>query len=135
MYTNLNEIDYEILEILRENARISISEISRRLGISRVTVRRRIRKLVDEDIIKKFTIALDRRFFEVGVPVIVGFKTSDTERLLEELEKIDYISEIYVTSGEKNVICKATVSNIELLREILKKFIDVNYSQLTQGAS
>ena len=47
MYTNLSDIDYEILEILRENARTSISEISRRLGISRVTVRRRIRKLVD----------------------------------------------------------------------------------------
>jgi len=51
MYTNLSEIDYDIRDPSKN---------------ARATVKRRIRKLVDEGIIKRFTVALDGRFFEVG---------------------------------------------------------------------
>ncbi len=45
MVVNLSEADYEILRILQENTRASISDISRELGLSRVTVRQRIQNI------------------------------------------------------------------------------------------
>ncbi|MCD6164486.1 MAG: winged helix-turn-helix transcriptional regulator [Candidatus Odinarchaeota archaeon] len=101
MAVNLSEADYEILRILQENARASISDISRKLGLSRVTVRQRIKKLIESGVIKKFTVILDDELFEQGVQVLIGFKAPDTEQLVEELGKMDVISEIYVTSGRK----------------------------------
>jgi len=125
MVVNLSEADYEILRILQENARASISDISRELGLSRVTVRQRIRKLIESGVIKKFTVILDDKLFEQGVPVLIGFKTPDTEQLVEELGRMDVISKIYVTSGEKNVICKAVVPNIRMLKDMLEKFVSL----------
>ena len=125
MAVNLSEADYGILRILQENARASISDISRELGLSRVTVRQRIKKLIENGIIKKFTVILDDRLFEQEVQVLIGFKTLDIEQLVEELGKMDVISEIYVTSGEKNVICKAVIPNIKMLKDMLEKFVDL----------
>jgi len=125
MTVNLTETDYEILRILQGNARASISDISRELGLSRVTVRQRIKKLIENGIIKKFTVILDDRLFEQGVQVLIGFKAPNTEQLVEELGKMDIISEIYVTSGEKNVICKAMIPNIKMLKDMLEKFVDL----------
>jgi len=125
MAVNLSEADYGILRILQENARASISDISRELGLSRVTVRQRIKKLIENGIIKKFTVILDDRLFEQEVQVLIGFKTLDIEQLVEELGKMDVISEIYVTSGEKNVICKAVIPNIRMLKDMLEKFVDL----------
>ena len=48
--------DRRILELLEQNSRISNTEISRRIGVSEGTVRRRINDLVDNGIIIRFTI-------------------------------------------------------------------------------
>ncbi|ADY00618.1 transcriptional regulator, TrmB [Vulcanisaeta moutnovskia 768-28] len=51
---NLTEIEYRVLSILRENARTSVSEIADRLGVSRATVSRAIRSLINKGI--RFTV-------------------------------------------------------------------------------
>ena len=48
--------DRRILELLEQNSRISNTEISRRVGVSEGTVRRRINDLIDNGIIIRFTI-------------------------------------------------------------------------------
>lgn len=88
-------------------------------------MRQRIKKLIESGVIKKFTVILDDKLFEQGVQVLVGFKAPDTEQLVEELGKMDVISEIYVTSGERNVICKAVIPNIKMLKDMLEKFVDL----------
>ena len=48
--------DEKILEVLRENSRLSAQQISRKTLIPITTVHNRMKKLVTEGIIKKFTI-------------------------------------------------------------------------------
>ena len=43
--TGLDQIDNRIIELLRNNARLSYSEIGKIVGLSRVTVKRRIEQL------------------------------------------------------------------------------------------
>ncbi|MCG2884939.1 MAG: winged helix-turn-helix transcriptional regulator, partial [Vulcanisaeta sp.] len=44
---NLTDIERKVLNILRENSRASVSEIAEELGVSRATVSRAIRSLVN----------------------------------------------------------------------------------------
>ena len=40
-------IDEKIIELLRENSRLSFREIAERLGKTESTIRRRVKKLID----------------------------------------------------------------------------------------
>lgn len=56
----LTATDRMILELLRENGRRSLTEISAVVGLSRPTVRHHIDKLVEGKVIRRFTIEVDR---------------------------------------------------------------------------
>lgn len=124
---NLDKIDYELIKLLQKNARLSISEIANILDISRPTVRKRLRKLVKSGIIKNFTVIIDDSLIK-GIHVIFGFRTDDVEKLVELLKDMDEFSEIYITSGEKNVIAKAIYLDVKSFRETIDKFVDLNIS-------
>lgn len=127
MSKNLNKLDYEILKILQSNARASISEISRKLGLSRATVRQRIRKLHSAGIIKGFTVDLDEALVGQGLKVLVVFKASNIKRLLDELAKTEEVTKIYITSGEKNVFCEAVVPSVKALSNLMDKFLALGF--------
>lgn len=55
----LSATDKMILELLRENARRSLTEISAIIGLSRPTVRHHVDKLVREGVIRRFTVEID----------------------------------------------------------------------------
>ncbi|MEB3772596.1 MAG: AsnC family transcriptional regulator, partial [Desulfurococcales archaeon] len=55
----IDEKDKVIVDMLRENARVSYSEIARKLGISEVAVMKRVKKLEASGVIKKYTVIVD----------------------------------------------------------------------------
>jgi len=81
-YIGLDHIDIEILKLLLNDSRISISEIAGRVGISRPTVRRRVRKLVNTGIIKRFTVDVDENMLK-GVRFLFRFKVDDPDKLVK----------------------------------------------------
>ena len=56
----LDSIDDAILEIMSEDSRTPILEISRRVYLSRGAVIRRVHQLIDAGVIKRFTIEINR---------------------------------------------------------------------------
>ena len=64
---NLDETDHAILQILRENARLSNREVARRLDIPESRVRLRIKKLLDEEYM---------RFSLIMQPSVSGYRLS-----------------------------------------------------------
>jgi Lrp/AsnC family leucine-responsive transcriptional regulator len=60
----LDNTDIQILKILRDDSRVSVLELAKRVYLSRGAVNRRIMALVDAGVIKKFTIEIDREKLE-----------------------------------------------------------------------
>lgn len=56
----MDNIDTAILDCLKENGRVTASEISKKVKLSIPAVAERIRKLEQNSIIQKYTIKLDR---------------------------------------------------------------------------
>ena len=54
-------IDVRILEVLQDNARVSISELSRRVNLSLSAVSERLKKLENSNIIESYTAILDAK--------------------------------------------------------------------------
>ena len=70
----MDEIDSNILKILQDNSNISLSNLSRRIGISKTPCWNRIRRLEEEDVISKRVTLLNRS--AIGLPIVVFLSIS-----------------------------------------------------------
>ncbi len=59
----MDQLDFQILELLSDNSRISVTEISKQIGRSHSATRLRLAKIVDSGVIQKFTIILDEEIY------------------------------------------------------------------------
>ena len=110
----MDAIDLKILQELKANARISFNEISKSVGKTEATVRRRVKKLQDDEIIKKFTIEYtinSRPKTRATIKVEPDFK--EIKRILRELMDIEEITDIWRLSGDCGLLMKVEIQSIE----------------------
>ncbi len=97
----LDKIDQEILKVLTRDARMSMAEIGRKVHLSRVAVRDRVRRLVDEGVIEEFTVVVNSK--AVGYDVHAFFEIEvapkHLESVAEELAKIEEVTVVYQMTG------------------------------------
>jgi Lrp/AsnC family leucine-responsive transcriptional regulator len=65
---NLDTIDSKILEVLQENSRVSISDLSKQVNLSLSAVSERLKKLEASGIIEKYTVILDSKALGRSLP-------------------------------------------------------------------
>lgn len=109
--------DEEILDMLRINARISFSEIARKLSLSEGAIRKRVSNLVKSGTIKKFTIETTGNF-----SAIVGIKTNpqiSTEKLVKKLKAMK-VGNVFETTGRFDIVAIIFANNAEEANEILE---------------
>jgi len=117
----LDVIDLKIVEELKEDSRISFNEISQKIGKTEATVRRRVKKLVDEGVIKKFTIEYNinsKPKTRATVKVEPDFK--EIKRILSELRKIEEISNIWRLSGDCGLFMMIEIDSIEQFNPLIE---------------
>jgi Lrp/AsnC family transcriptional regulator for asnA, asnC and gidA len=83
----VDEVDLAILKFLQEDASIPFTEIARKLKISESTVRKRVEKLKQEGVIKRFTVIIDPSKIGLNTVAIVGVDV-DPSKLLEASQKM-----------------------------------------------
>ena len=114
-------VDIRILELLKENSRMSFNDISENVGKTEATVRRRVKKLTDEGVIKKFTIdySIDNKpRTRATVKVEPDFK--EIKRILKELLEIEEITDVWRLSG---LFMKVEIGSIELFNPLIEEKI------------
>lgn len=117
-------VDLKILELLKDNSRMSFNEISHSVGKTEATVRRRVKKLTDEGIIRKFTIdyAIDNKpRTRATVKVEPDFK--EIKRILKELLEIEEITNIWRLSGDCGLFMKVEIPSIEQFNPLIEEKI------------
>ena len=120
----MDVIDLKILEELKTNSRISFNDISQKIGKTEATVRRRVKKLMDDRIINKFTIEYSinsKPKTRATVKIEPDFK--DIKRILTDLKVIDEITDIWRLSGECGIFLKVEVPSIELFNPLIEEKI------------
>ncbi len=78
----LDDIDMKILAFLEEDARISYSTLSEKVGLSRVSIKERVSELKRLGVIERFTIQIPAK--HIGKPLPVFFDLKFTPDLLED---------------------------------------------------
>ncbi|MBO4249365.1 MULTISPECIES: Lrp/AsnC family transcriptional regulator [Halomicrobium] len=99
----MDDLDREIMGILRRDSRTPYTEIADEVGTSEGTVRNRVERLIDEGIIERFTIATQtgnvKAMIEVSVDVNVD--THAVTDLMAEWPEVDFVWQV---SGEEDIV-------------------------------
>ena len=68
---HLDKTDIKILKLLANDSRISYAEIAREVHLSRMAVRERVMKMVEEGVVERFTVQLDSKKVGLNTPVFL----------------------------------------------------------------
>ena len=117
----IDDMDNKIIKILINNSRISNTKIARLLNISEASVRKRIKKIVKKDIIKKFTVELNYNILGYK-RVFIGLNIDKDKifNILERISKNKNIKDIYLTGGDHDILIDFLYSKPEELNEYIK---------------
>jgi DNA-binding Lrp family transcriptional regulator len=120
----LDLLDHKIIEELKNNSRISFSDISQKIDKTEATVRRRVKKLLEEGIITRFTIDFNidsKQSISATIKAIPDFK--DIKRILKELRGIEEIKHIWRLSGDCGLLMKVDISTIDKFNPLIEEKI------------
>ncbi|MHA2423352.1 MAG: Lrp/AsnC family transcriptional regulator [Candidatus Thorarchaeota archaeon] len=106
--------DRTIIDILRKNARSSLRDIAKIVGMSPSSVRNRIERLVERGFVKRFTVDIDYRKmgYEIQVIVLITSRPGSSEEIYRALQTFDEIFKVYWTSGPANFVCIVRVHDM-----------------------
>ncbi len=123
MSKHLDSVDKKIIEILKENSRISYTELAKALGLSDVGVKKRVEKLVSDKVIKKFTIEINYEKLGKPITALVLIRGKLDDQLVSEIVSHPEVIEHYKTLGEYDLVLKVVMESITSLQDFVQKFI------------
>ena len=118
----LDDIDEKIISMLQDDGRRSYSEIADAAERTEVTIRRRVKRLIDEGYIKKFTVILDPMKMGRKIRAIIRVKTVMKEATVisKKVQHFSEVDEAYFLDGACGIMLKVTVDDLANLREFLE---------------
>lgn len=113
-------IDQKILKIIHENARITISEMSRIITMSQPAVTERLRRLEEKGVITGYRAVISPSKLGKYTSAFVLFKSSNCKEFEAFAEAALEIVDLYRTSGEYNYLLKVVTATSETLEAFLE---------------
>ena len=105
--TGLDELDRKILQLIKDDARLSYSEIADRIGgITRVSVRNRMKALEENGVIRGYRTIIDTSGTGHAIKFFIETKSKRGmyAEVVDFLTSIDIIREVYTISGQCKII-------------------------------
>lgn len=127
MRRSLDELDRKLIRLLQTDARMSTSEIGRRLNVARSTVHERIERLKREDVIDGFTILLNRDPTESlnRAIVFVEIDPKLQASIVQKLEVYPEISSCYTVNGAFDLSLQVEMPQLEDLDALLDEIGEI----------
>ena len=115
--SGLDDVDNRIIELLRQNARMSYSEIGNAVGMSRVAVKARMNQMEKNGIIRGYSAVIDEEASPGGIRFTLDIETEPQrfEEVLCKLSLSNTVQKIYGTSGESHIHAVGVAPNSETL--------------------
>lgn len=117
----LDEIDRRLLALLRDDARQTIAQLSKELGISRGQIYSRLARLEEEQVVVGYTVRLGDAFTASRMRAHVMIKT--LPRFHREVEialaSLPQVQSIHAISGEYDIIAMLETGGSNSLNELI----------------
>jgi Lrp/AsnC family transcriptional regulator, leucine-responsive regulatory protein len=120
----VDQTDLQLLQELQENARLSLAELGRRIGLSPPSVADRLKRLEDDGVISGYRAEIDPR--ALGYDLSAVLRVRPDGRQLPKIAQIardtPEVVECQRVTGDDCYVMKLHVRDVHHLEEVLDRF-------------
>lgn len=128
----MDDLDRALLRILKDNARESFVHMANVLGTSEGTVRARLKRLVDDGIIRKFTIQTAGSNVKALIEIRIETNVQ-TVNVSQEIQKWDGVERVLEVTGEHDIVVVVDVASTTELNDIVERIRQFKEVQSTRS--
>lgn len=114
-----------LLEELQVNARLSVAELGRRIGLSPTATSERLKQMEEVGILRGYTVQIDQE--ALGLEVMAFIRMScggqNYHRLLEYVQTLEEVRECHHLTGGDDFLLKVTTTNMADLEALIEALL------------
>jgi DNA-binding Lrp family transcriptional regulator len=117
----ITEADRAVIALLRENARMSVSEMARRLGVSRSTAQSRLERLERGGTIAGYAVRLSGEYdaAQLRAHLLVTVSPKLSGKVVKALEKMPAVRTVHSVSGSYDMIIIVEAPSVARLDAVI----------------
>ncbi|AGB33146.1 Transcription regulator AsnC-type-like protein [Natrinema pellirubrum DSM 15624] len=119
----MDDLDRQILDILRRDSRTPYTEIADEVGTSEGTVRNRVERMLDDDVIERFTISTRTGNVQAMIELSVAVDV-DTKAVSERIAEWNEVDFVWMVSGEQDVVLVVDAADTRGVNDLITKARD-----------
>ena len=110
----LDDIDRALVARLRDDGREPVSTLAAELHLARGTVQARLARLVEEGVIRRFTVEVSPEIesHTVRAITLIQLNTSTTRRVLDPLRRVPEVHAIHATNGAWDLVAEVVAGTL-----------------------
>jgi len=123
-----DKTDEKILEFLQKDSRESFVEIGKKLKLSESAIRRRVKNMIDNGTIEKFTVEIGETNSTSAIVLVSVDSSMDTSKVSLKLTKLPAVKTVYKITEQYDisVIIRApNITEINMCIDDLRKITGV----------
>jgi Lrp/AsnC family leucine-responsive transcriptional regulator len=121
----LDSYGRKLLDELQANARLSLAELGRRIGLSPTATAERLKQMEEVGILHGYTVEIDRE--ALGLEVIAFIRMScggqNYRRLLEYVQTLEEVRECHHLTGDDDFLMKITTTSMAELEALIEALL------------
>jgi len=124
----LDDKDKIILELLKQNSKLTTSKISKKTAIPVTTVHNRIKKLKKEKYIQNYTVNINHEKLGLKISAFilltVNYELKDGTKIMQEdvarkIKSLPEVDEVNVVTGGTDIVLKVRTTDVKALNDFV----------------
>ena len=117
----MDEKDKQIIKILKDDGRAGYGSIGSQVGLSEGAVRKRIKTLSDESVIRKFTVKVDVGEGAQAITLLAINPAYPTQEVSRKIQEIPNVETVYEVTSEYDIVAVISALNVTEVNECIEK--------------
>jgi Lrp/AsnC family leucine-responsive transcriptional regulator len=121
----LDDTNRRLLAELQEDARLTLAELGRRVGLSSPAVAERIQRLEEQGVIRGYHAEIDPRSVGLSLTAVIRIRPApgQIQNVAELAQRTPEVVQCHRITGEDCFIMRAHLRDVEHLEEVIDHFV------------
>lgn len=121
----LDQYGRKLLEELQANARLSLAELGRRIGLSSSATAERLKQMEEVGVLRAYTVQIDREALGLDVMAFIRMSCGgqNYHRLLDYVQTLEEVRECHHLTGGDDLLLKVTTTNMADLEALIEALL------------
>jgi Lrp/AsnC family transcriptional regulator, regulator for asnA, asnC and gidA len=125
MARNIDQIDRAIIGCLQDDSRRPSADIARHLGIAERTVRARIERLVQDEVVQLAAIVNPKALgYRVTADVFLEVELGRVQEVADRVSQVDEVCYVGLTTGDRDISLQVHAPSIDALYDFVSETLN-----------